>query len=54
MKQTKVRCIKYENLFRLINVPQSKGQFQLYNNENTIILFQNMMAPRHLTLPPLV
>ena len=24
---------------------QSKGQFQFFNNENIIVLFQNMMAP---------
>ena len=29
---------------------QSKGQFQLFNNGNTIILFQIVMAPPHLTL----
>ena len=31
---------------------QSKGQFQLFNNGNTIILFQYKMAPPHLTLSP--
>ena len=31
---------------------QSKRQFQLFNNDNTIILLQNMMAPPHLTLSP--
>jgi len=33
---------------------QSKGQFQLFNNGNTIILYQIVMAPPHLTLSPAV
>ena len=55
MGQTKVRCIKFENLFHLTVVPLN--QRDNLNFSIKVIqkkLFQIVMAPPHLTLSPAV
>jgi hypothetical protein len=55
MGQTKVRCIKFENLFHLTIVAlNQRDNFNFFNSGNTIKKIQIMMAPLHLTLSPAV